>query len=43
MSTEIIQGVAYDNYDEFQHVNFIFQKISLQYFEDYLMMRLKLQ
>jgi hypothetical protein len=24
MSSEIIQGVAYDNYDDFQHVNFIF-------------------
>jgi len=24
MSGEIIQHVAYDNYDEFQHVNFIF-------------------
>jgi hypothetical protein len=24
MSNEIIQGVAYDNYDDFQHVNFIF-------------------
>ncbi len=23
MSSEIIQGVAYDNYDDFQHVNFI--------------------
>jgi hypothetical protein len=28
MSSEIIQNVAYDNYDDFQHVNFIFsQKI----------------
>jgi hypothetical protein len=23
MSSEIIQSVAYDNYDDFQHVNFI--------------------
>jgi hypothetical protein len=23
MSTEIIQSVAYNNYDDFQHVNFI--------------------
>jgi hypothetical protein len=23
MSSEIIQGVAYDNYDDFQRVNFI--------------------
>jgi hypothetical protein len=26
MSTEIIQNVAYDNYDDFQHVNFIFSQ-----------------
>ncbi len=26
MSSEIIQGVAYDNYDDFQHVNFIFSQ-----------------
>jgi hypothetical protein len=27
MSSEIIQNVAYyDNYDEFQHINFIFSK-----------------
>jgi hypothetical protein len=24
MSSEIIQNVNYENYDEFQHVNFIF-------------------
>ncbi len=24
MSSEIIQSVVYDNYDDFQHVNFIF-------------------
>jgi len=24
MSSEIIQNVAYDNYDDFQHVNFIY-------------------
>jgi hypothetical protein len=24
MNSEIIQSVAYDNYDDFQHVNFIF-------------------
>jgi hypothetical protein len=28
MSNEIIQSVAYDNYDEFQHVNFIFSQKS---------------
>jgi hypothetical protein len=28
MSSEIIQSIAYDNYDDFRHVNFIFsQKI----------------
>jgi hypothetical protein len=26
MSSEIIQSVAYDNYDDFQHVNFIFSQ-----------------
>jgi hypothetical protein len=25
-SSEIIQSVAYDNYDDFQHVNFIFSQ-----------------
>jgi hypothetical protein len=24
VNTEIIQNVAYDNYDDFEHVNFIF-------------------
>jgi hypothetical protein len=24
VSSEIIQSVAYDNYDDFQHLNFIF-------------------
>jgi hypothetical protein len=26
MSSEIIQNVAYDNYDDFQHVNFVFSR-----------------
>jgi len=26
MSSEIIQNVAYDNYDDFQHVNIFFTK-----------------
>jgi hypothetical protein len=26
MNNEIIQSVAYDNYDDFQHVNFIFSQ-----------------
>jgi hypothetical protein len=37
MSNEIIHIVTYDNYDDFQHVNF---KKSFQYFEDYLMTNL---
>jgi hypothetical protein len=27
MSCEIIQSAAYDNYDDFQHVKFIFSQI----------------
>jgi hypothetical protein len=44
MSSEIIQNLAYDNYDDFQPVNFVFSHnfISLHYFEDYLMMKLTL-
>jgi len=26
MSSEFIQSVAYDNYDDFQHANFIFSQ-----------------
>jgi hypothetical protein len=40
MSSGIIQSVAYDNYDDFQHVNLIFSQISIYYFEDYLMTKL---
>jgi hypothetical protein len=37
------QSVAYDNYDDFQHVNFIYlQENSFHYFEDYLMTKLTL-
>jgi hypothetical protein len=32
MSSEIIQSVAYDNYDDFQHVNFIFSQNSISLF-----------
>jgi hypothetical protein len=39
MSSEIIQNVAYDNYDDIQHVNFIFSQI---FIEDYLMRKLTL-
>jgi len=42
MSSEVIQNVAYDNYDHFQHVNFVFLQnfIWFHYFEDYLMTKL---
>jgi hypothetical protein len=42
MSREIIQNVAYDNYDDFHHSTSYFHKISFHYFEDYLMMKLTL-
>jgi hypothetical protein len=31
MSSEIIQSVAYDNYDDFQHVNLIFSQNCKKY------------
>ncbi len=34
MRKEIIHSIAYDNYDDFQHLKFIFSN-----FEDYLMMK----
>ncbi len=37
MSSEIIQNVAHDNYDDFNMSTSYFQKISFHYFEDYLM------
>jgi hypothetical protein len=43
MSNEIIQSVAYDNYDDFQHVKTsYFHKISFHYFQDYLTKKLTL-
>jgi hypothetical protein len=42
MSNEIIQSVAYDNYDDFQHVSFIFSQNFIHYFEDDLMTKLTL-
>jgi hypothetical protein len=42
MSSKIIQIVAYDNYDDFQYVNFIFSQNFISLFEDYLMMKLTL-
>jgi hypothetical protein len=32
MSSKIIQNVAYDNYDDFQHVNFIFSQYFISLF-----------
>ncbi len=32
MSSEIIQSVAYGNYDDFQHVNFIFSQFFISLF-----------
>jgi hypothetical protein len=32
MSSEIIQNVAYDNYDDFQHVDFIISQIFILLF-----------
>jgi len=32
MNSEIIQNVAYDNYDNFKHVNFIFSQIFISLF-----------
>jgi len=32
MSSEIIQSVAYDNYDDFQHVNLIFSQDFISWF-----------
>jgi hypothetical protein len=41
MIGEIIQNIAYDNYDDFQHANFIiFHKFSFHYFQDYLITKL---
>jgi hypothetical protein len=43
MSNEIIESVMYHDYDDFQHVNFIFLLDNLfGYFEDYPMMKLTL-
>jgi len=40
MSNEIIQNVAYDNYDDFNMSTSYFHKSSFHYFEYYLMMEL---
>jgi hypothetical protein len=44
MSSEIIQSVTYDNYDDFEHVNFIFsQKNHFTILRIYLIMKLTLE
>jgi len=43
MSSEIIQSVAYDNYDNFQHATSYFHKKSFHYFDNYLMTNLTLK
>jgi hypothetical protein len=43
MNSENIQSVAYKDYDDFQHVNFMFHTNSFHYFEDYLMTKLTLR
>jgi hypothetical protein len=35
MSSEIIQHVAYENYDDFQHVNFIFAQNFITHVSQY--------
>jgi hypothetical protein len=42
MSSEIIQSVAYDNYDDFQLVNFIFSQNFISRFWELLMTKLML-
>jgi hypothetical protein len=32
MNNEIIQNITYDNYDDFQHDNFIFSQIFISLF-----------
>jgi hypothetical protein len=42
MNNEIIQNVAYDNYDDFKHDNFKFLEIFISLFEDDLVTKLTL-
>jgi hypothetical protein len=42
MNSNIIQNVAYDNYDNFYMSTSYFQKNSFHYFDDYLMTNLTL-
>jgi hypothetical protein len=43
MSSEIIESVAYDNYDDFNISTSYFHKFSFHYFEDYFMTKLTLR
>jgi hypothetical protein len=40
MNSEIIQSVAYDNYDDFQHVNVIFSQNFISLFWGLFMMKM---
>lgn len=42
MKSEITQIVASDNYNGFQHINFIFSENAIHYFKYYVMMKLTL-
>jgi hypothetical protein len=42
-NNEIIQNIAYANYDDFKHDNLKFSQIFIHYFEDYLMTKLTLR
>jgi hypothetical protein len=42
VNSEIIQTMSYDNYDDFQHVNFVFSQKKNHYFKDCLMTKLLL-
>jgi hypothetical protein len=43
MSSEIIQSVAYADYDDFQHVNFLFSQNFISLFSGLLMTKLILR
>jgi len=42
MNSEIIQSVAYVNYNDFQYLNFMFSHKSFPDFQEYLMTKLTL-
>jgi hypothetical protein len=41
MNNEIIQNLAYDTCDDFQHVNLYFHKFSFHHFDDKLNFKVK--